>query len=78
MTVPLGFFPAGTPLAPAAPTRARGPHQPFGLSFLGAAFSEAALVRMAYAYEQATRTRLRVRAFPAAVPRTQLADVVGK
>ena len=74
--VPLGFLPADTPLAPAAPTRARGPNQPFGLAFMGAAWTEFALLSYAYAYEQATQTRLRVRAFSEAVPRTQLADVV--
>ena len=74
--VPLGFLPADTPLAPAAPTRARGPNQPFGLAFMGTAWTEFALLSYAYAYEQATQTRLRVRAFSEAVPRTQLADVV--
>ncbi|KAH9924998.1 uncharacterized protein BXZ73DRAFT_79125 [Epithele typhae] len=61
-----------------APTREGGPNRPFGLSFLGTAFGEFGLVGMAFAYEQATRTRLAVRAFPAAVLKTQLVDVVGK
>jgi amidase len=39
---------------------------PVGLSFVGAAFSEAALIRMAYSYEQATRHR-RPPQFPASV-----------
>jgi amidase len=39
---------------------------PVGLSFVGAAFSEAALIRMAYAYEQATLHR-RAPRFPASV-----------
>ena len=73
--VPLGFLPADTPLAPARPVRESGPNQPFGLSFLGTAFSEFALVSYAFAYEQATHTRLKVRAFPAAIPKTQLEDV---
>jgi amidase len=42
---------------------------PVGLSFVGAAFSEAALIRMAYAYEQATLHRRPPR-FPATVNRT--------
>jgi amidase len=42
---------------------------PVGLSFVGAAFSEAALIRMAYAYEQATLHR-RAPRFPATVNRT--------
>jgi amidase len=39
---------------------------PVGLSFVGAAFSEATLIRMAYAYEQATLHR-RAPMFPASV-----------
>jgi amidase len=39
---------------------------PVGLSFVGAAFSEAALIRMAYSYEQATMHR-RPPMFPASV-----------
>jgi amidase len=39
---------------------------PLGLSFVGTAFSEAALIRMAYAYEQATLHR-RAPRFPATV-----------
>ncbi|KAI0672166.1 amidase signature enzyme [Trametes maxima] len=78
VTVPLGFLPADTPLSPAEPTRASGPNMPFGLAFLGTAFSEFKLISLAFAYEQATHTRLKVRAFPAAIPKTQLADVVGK
>lgn len=39
---------------------------PVGLSFVGAAYSEAALIRMAYAYEQATRHR-RAPQFPPSV-----------
>jgi amidase len=39
---------------------------PVGLSFVGAAFSEAALIRMAYSYEQATLHR-RPPMFPASV-----------
>lgn len=51
---------------------------PFGLAFTGTAFSEFKLISFAFAYEQATHTRLKVRGFPAAIPKTQLADVVGK
>ncbi|KAI0819884.1 amidase signature enzyme [Trametes gibbosa] len=78
VTVPLGFLPASTPLSPAQPTRESGPNMPFGLAFLGTAFSEFKLISLAFAYEQATHTRLKVRAFPAAIPKTQLGDVVGK
>ncbi|TFK78316.1 amidase signature enzyme [Polyporus arcularius HHB13444] len=75
--VPLGFLPPDTPLAPAEPTRISGPNQPFGIAFIGTAWKEFQLISYAYAYEQATHTRLKVRAFPEAVPTTQLADVVG-
>ena len=74
-TVPLGFLPATTPLSPATPIRATGPNQPFGLAFVGTAFSEFDLISYAYAYEQATHTRLKTRAYPAAIPKTQIADV---
>ena len=76
--VPLGSLPTHTPLSPATPIRPIGPNQPFGLSFVGTAFSEFDLISYAYAYEQATHTRLKVRAYPAAIPKTQLADVAGK
>lgn len=48
----------------------------FGLSFIGAAWSEASLIGYAYAYEQRTQTRNKVR--PYIVPATELVDVVGK
>ncbi|KAF8188067.1 amidase signature enzyme [Pholiota molesta] len=76
--VPLGFYPANQT------TRAKGltvypaPGVPFGISFLGTAFSEFDLIGFAFAYEQKTQTRLTRRAFPAAIPKTQLKDIVGK
>lgn len=76
VVVPLGFLPPETPLSAAEPTRPAGPNMPFGLSFMGTAFSEFKLISFAYAYEQATLTRLKKRAFSAAVPKTQLKDVV--
>ena len=54
------------------------PGVPFGLSFIGTAYSEFELVGFAYAYEQATGTRGKRRAYREAVPRTQLVDVVGR
>ncbi|KAI0672174.1 amidase signature enzyme [Trametes maxima] len=77
ITVPLGFLPPNTTLAPAQPTRSSGPSQPFGIAFMGTAFSEFRLISFAFAYEQATHNRLKQLAFPAAIPKTQLADVVG-
>ncbi|GJE96091.1 amidase signature enzyme [Phanerochaete sordida] len=78
VTVPLGFQPPNTTLSPAQPTRSSGPNQPFGLSFMGTAFSEFTLISFAFAYEQATHTRLQQLAFAEAIPKTQLADIVGK
>ncbi|KAH9033356.1 amidase signature enzyme [Lactarius pseudohatsudake] len=76
VTVPLGFQPDTVVATPARPTIERAPGLPFGLSFLGIAFSEFELVGYAFAYEQATHTRLKRLAFPEAIPKTQLADVI--
>ncbi|TCD65458.1 hypothetical protein EIP91_002672 [Steccherinum ochraceum] len=78
VTVPLGFQPANVTLSPAEPTRSMGPNMPFGISFSGTAFSEFKLVSFAFAYEQATHNRLKQLAFAAAIPKTQLQDVIGK
>jgi len=48
----------------------------FGLSFMGDKWSEETLIAFAYAYEQRTKTRLKVK--PYIVPNTQLKDVIGK
>ncbi|KAJ3479278.1 hypothetical protein NLI96_g9169 [Meripilus lineatus] len=77
VTVPLGFQPPNTPLSTAQPTRSMGPNMPFGLSFTGTAFSEFKLISFAFAYEQATQTRLQQLAFADAIPKTQLKDVIG-
>ncbi|KAH9054227.1 amidase signature enzyme [Lactarius vividus] len=78
VTVPLGFQPDTVVATPAQPTIDMAPGLPFGLSFLGTAFSEFKLVGYAFAYEQATHTRLKRLAFPEAIPKTQLVDVIGK
>ncbi|KAL5498069.1 hypothetical protein ACEPAH_3000 [Sanghuangporus vaninii] len=78
VTVPLGFYPDNVTIQSAGPlTVYPAPGVPFGLSFLGTAFSEFKLVGFGFAYEQATETRLARRAFPAAIPKTQLSDIVG-
>ncbi|KAK7062778.1 hypothetical protein VNI00_000267 [Paramarasmius palmivorus] len=78
VTVPLGFFPDNTTIESAGPlTVYPAPGVPFGLSFLGTAFSEVDLISFAFAYEQKTQTRLARKAFDAAIPKTQLVDVVG-
>ncbi|KAL2127320.1 hypothetical protein VTI74DRAFT_10933 [Chaetomium olivicolor] len=77
VTVPMGSWPKGTPVV-----RDDGlghmveiaPGVPFGISFLGAKWSEEALIGMAYAFEQRTRAREKVR--PYVWPRTELRDVV--
>ena len=76
-TVPLGFQPANETLAPALPTRPTGPNMPFGIAFIGTAFSEFKLVSYAFAYEQVTHNRLKQLAFAEAIPQTQLSDIVG-
>ncbi|KAH9840829.1 amidase signature enzyme [Rhodofomes roseus] len=78
LTVPLGFQPPDVALAEANPTRMNGPSMPFGISFLGTAYSEFQLIQYAYAYEQATKHRLEKKAYPEAIPKTQLADVISK
>jgi amidase len=75
--VPLGFYPDNVTIGSAGPeTVYPAPGVPFGLSFLGTAFSEFDLVGLAYAYEQKTKTRLSRKAFAAAIPKTQLKDVM--
>ena len=79
VTVPLGFYPDNITIQSAGPlTVYPAPGVPFGLSFLGTAFSELKLTSFAFAYEQKTRTRLERKAFAAAIPKTQLKDVIGK
>ncbi|TDZ49587.1 putative amidase [Colletotrichum trifolii] len=77
ITVPLGFYPAN-----ATVVRNRrgnlvdtGPHVPFGISFLGGRFQEARLVGLAYAYEQRTLTRNKVR--PYVTPNIEIGDFAG-
>ncbi|KAJ3819994.1 amidase signature enzyme [Lentinula raphanica] len=79
VTVPLGFFPSNVTIGSAGPeTVYPAPGVPYGISFIGTAFSEFDLIGFAYAYEQRTKTRLGGKAFPAAIPKTQLRDVIGK
>lgn len=77
VTVPMGFYPANFSLV--ATERGDlnfiGPNLPFGLSFLGPAFSEELLVGLGYAFEQMTMVREMV--MPIVLPTTELEDVVG-
>jgi amidase len=45
---------------------------------MGTAYSEFKLIGYAYAFEQATHVRLQRRAYDAAIPRTQLTDVMSQ
>ncbi|KZV67708.1 amidase signature enzyme [Peniophora sp. CONT] len=78
VTVPLGFRPDDSETGKANPIIKTGPGQPYGLAFIGTAWSEAKLLSFAYAFEQATQIRLKRRAFELAIPKTQLEDVVKK
>ncbi|KAI0062493.1 amidase signature enzyme [Artomyces pyxidatus] len=78
ITVPLGFQPDDISPTPADPVIARSPGFPFGIAFVGTAYSESSLISFAHAYEQATHVRLKRLAFAEAIPRTQLGDVVEK
>ncbi|KAJ7165363.1 amidase signature enzyme [Mycena filopes] len=79
VTVPLGFLPDDVTAEPeGSQTVYPAPGMPFGLSFLGTAFSDFDLISFGFAYEQKTQTRLARKAFAAAIPKTQLKDVVGK
>lgn len=79
VTVPLGFYPANASITLSEPSIYglvwSGPHIPFGLSFLGARFSEEALIGFGYAYEQRTMVRNMVQ--PYIVPNIELGDIVG-
>lgn len=76
LPVPLGFTPDDAVPGPAEPIIPDAPGMPFGLAFMGTAWSEFELIKYAFAYEQATHTRLRRKAFQEAIPKTQLIDVM--
>lgn len=77
LLVPLGFFSDNVTIGRAGPeTFYPAPGVPFGLSFLGTAFSDFDLISFGYAYEQKTMTRLARKAIHAAIPKTQLKDVI--
>lgn len=44
---------------------------------MSTAYSEFQLISYAHAYEQATHNRLKQLAYPQAIPKTQLVDVMG-
>ena len=76
VTVPMGFYPPNSTVTLSPPRNdlvATGPNVPFGLSFLGARFDEATLIGLAYAYEQRTMWRTKVKPF--ILPNTEISDV---
>ncbi|KAF9230707.1 amidase signature domain-containing protein [Melanogaster broomeanus] len=79
VTFPLGFVSDTFEPTPDPPTplHTEAPGMPFGLCFMGTAYSEYQLIGLAYAFEQATQVRLNGRkAFAEAIPKTQLKDVM--
>lgn len=76
LIVPLGFRPDDCISETAEPLIDLGPGIPFGLAFVGTAWSEERLLAYAYAFEQATHVRLKRRAYAEAVPKSQLVDVI--
>jgi len=76
VTVPLGFYPADTPVVYNSRNTlvVSGPGTPFGLSFLGGLWTESTLISLAYAYEQ--RTHNRDRRQPYIIPNVEMGDVV--
>jgi len=73
----MGFYPSNVSVQRSRPWNLTSvaPNIPFGLSFLGAKWTEETLIGFAYAYEQRTHTRNKVQPF--IVPNTGLANVVG-
>ncbi|KAM7218658.1 amidase [Rhypophila decipiens] len=72
VTVPLGAYPDDTPIQKdrRGDLVAKGPGVPFGISFLGRKFDEAKLIGLAYAFEQKTQVRGKVK--PYLAPWTQV------
>jgi len=65
ITVPLGFYSADTALVmnPKGTTVSVAPNIPFGIAFIGRRWSEETLIALAYAFEQRTMTRQKMRPY---------------
>ncbi|PHH68917.1 hypothetical protein CDD82_189 [Ophiocordyceps australis] len=74
INVPLGYYPADTPIEmdQTGQTVVQGPNMPFGLSFLGAKWTEERLIGLAHSYQQHTGTRRQQR--QQVVPSAELAS----
>ena len=72
ITVPLGFFPAGTTVTMNLKKTlvSVGPGVPFGIAFIGRRWSEETLIALAYAFEQRTQARRKLK--PLVSPRFEL------
>ena len=77
ITVPLGATPPNTTVTKNGfgNLNATGSNFPFGISFMGAKWSEEKLIGLAYAFEQ--RTKVRQMVLPYIQPTTEMVDVVG-
>ncbi len=75
ITVPLGFYPADTLVVmnPKGTMMSIGPGIPFGIAFLGRRWSEELLIGLAYAFEQRTMVRKRMK--PLVSPTFELGDL---
>ena len=73
--MPLGFQPDDIEALP-SPLYTQAPGLPFGIAFMGTAYSDFKLISYAYAFEQATHVRLQRRACDSAIPGAQLRDVM--
>lgn len=75
ISVPMGVWPEDTEVEydPRGELVSRGPGFPIGLSFLGGLWCEESLIGTAYAYEQASMERGKLRRY--VQPKTELEDV---
>lgn len=76
INVPMGAWPEGTPVQRGSRGELveRAPGFPIGLSFMGDLWSEESLIGMAYAYEQASSEREKLKRY--IEPKTEIGDVV--
>jgi amidase len=76
ITVPFSKLGPEKPIIPSDDgTIDSAPNKPYGISFIGTSFQEEKLFKIAYAFEQLTQARSKVR--PIVVPKTELADFTG-
>lgn len=73
ISVPLGSYPAGTPVQSYLGLDYVDPNLPFGISFAGARWKEADLIGYAYAFKQRIKVRNKVK--PQIKPKTELWNV---